>query len=225
MSKGMQLAFIAICCALLAWMFKPWAWLFLWIGGSFFVVSLGYFGAGARVFGKDRGVIPISRLVLLWPYFSVTYLLFFLQTFLSREPACNEISPGVWLGRRLKPSELPPGVSVVVDMTAEFAEHSELRHLPGYRCLPTLDGSVPQVEELAALVEQLAAEPGAILIHCALGHGRSAMAVASLLMRRRLAASIGEAEVVIKRSRPGARLSSQQRRTAEAAAIAEEKSG
>src|SRR5436190_940901 len=52
----------------------------------------------------------------------------------------------------------------------------------------------------------VAAHPGPMVVHCAQGHGRSAMVMAALLVRRSLAATPEEAVRRVKQARPGARL-------------------
>ena len=48
--------------------------------------------------------------------------------------------------------ELPKDVCTVVDLTSEHLEDPAIRQTKRYVCLPTLDGSVPALDELSALV-------------------------------------------------------------------------
>ena len=57
---------------------------------------------------------------------------------------------------------------------------------------------------------------GPVLVHCALGHGRSATFVAAYLLAEGLAASLPEALDLLRRVWPGVRLSDAQRRLLEA---------
>lgn len=62
------------------------------------------------------------------------------------------------------------------------------------------------------LVRKVARWQGGVYIHCASGHGRSATVAAAVLMVRGLAADAKAAENLMKRVRPGIRLSLGQRR-------------
>jgi protein-tyrosine phosphatase len=52
---------------------------------------------------------------------------------------------------------------------------------------------------------------GPVYVHCAAGHGRSAMFVAALLLASGRLASVSEAEAFMREKRPEVRLSSSQR--------------
>ena len=126
--------------------------------------------------------------------------------------------PGVFVGRRLPLTDLPPGVGVVVDLTSEFAAPSCVRTREGkYVCLPTLDGHAPSARALRALLDEVADNEGPLYVHCAAGHGRSAMLAATLLVRRGHAADVDEAMALMRKSRPAVRLMPAQRRRAQQA--------
>jgi protein-tyrosine phosphatase len=197
----------SVAAALGATAFVPLAWPAL----SFAVVGLAYAGLGARAFGKTArgGRHPVAT-VALAPYLFLAWIVL-LALRLRDEPAGHEIRPRLWVGRRpLRASELPAGVSLIVDLTSEF---------PGlrpkdveYTCLPTLDGSAPQdVEAARALVERIRAHDGVVYVHCAAGHGRSVAIVASVLVAEGRAANVEEAVATIRSVRPGAGLSRSQR--------------
>lgn len=62
------------------------------------------------------------NVLLLLPFFVVTWLLWHLQILFTREPRHVEVAPGIWLGRRCFAHELPEKIAVVVDLTSEFSE-------------------------------------------------------------------------------------------------------
>jgi protein-tyrosine phosphatase len=110
---------------------------------------------------------------------------------------------------------MPGDAKLVVDLTAEFAEPEHLRTAADYRCLPVLDGSVPNLERFDALVQELADFQGPIFVHCAAGHGRSGMVAAAVLVRRGEAADVHEAIDRMRKARPRIRLGRRQRRLVE----------
>lgn len=194
------------------------AWLLLWPAGNCAAVAAAYFGPGAAVFGKrpDGGRSPA---VVLWmlPFFLVNYATWRLQVLLSSEDCCNEVVPGVFVGRRPRPGEYPPGLDLVVDLLAEFPKPA--CHPPGaaYLCLPTVDGFVPEPGPYADALCR-AASSGRVLVHCANGHGRSAAFAAALLALRGTAPGVDEAVDLVRRARPACRLTPAQRDAAVRAA-------
>jgi hypothetical protein len=65
-------------------------WWLCWPGGSFLLVAAAYAGLGPRVFGKRRdGRLAWWAVLLLLPYLVLTWLVWFVQHRLSREPYCS----------------------------------------------------------------------------------------------------------------------------------------
>jgi protein-tyrosine phosphatase len=93
-----------------------------------------------------------------------------------------------------------------VDLTAEFPEPRGVRTGRTYLCVPILDGAATDEQTLRELIDKIVAWPGGVYIHCAMGHGRSAMVAAAVLLARGLAVTAGEAEQSLRRGRPGVRL-------------------
>jgi protein-tyrosine phosphatase len=146
------------------------------------------------------------------PYLLLAWTVWHLQRWLSREPCCHEVAPGVWLGRRPLQRDLPPGVALVVDLTAEFFAARGVRAGRDSLVLPTLDATAPDETRFRAVLMRLAEHPGPVYIHCAAGHGRSALLAAALLLLRGLAADERQAESQLRQARPGVRLGPAQRR-------------
>ena len=84
-----------------------------------------------------------------------------------------------------------------------------------YLCLPTLDALAPPLAAMRELVKQVAAWPGTAYVHCAAGHGRSALVAAAVLLARGLAADPKEAQRLVRKARPGVSLNKSQRRLLE----------
>lgn len=202
-----SLLIIGLALIALGFVYGRASWLLWWSGASFTAVGLAYARHSPDLFGKRAdGTLTWWRAVLLWPYLLFAWTVWFLETRLSRDKPWHRIAPGLWLGRRVSGSELPPNVSLVVDLTAEFPEARSARTGRTYLCLPTLDGSVPDEGALQALVRAISAWPGEVYVHCALGRGRSALVVAAVLLARGVAPHLDEATRVMTEARPGVRL-------------------
>jgi protein-tyrosine phosphatase len=187
-------------------------WFLLWPALDGLLLSGAYAGLGPRVCGKRAdGRLAWWAVVLLLPYLGLTWLVWHLSWFVSRELPCHEVAPTLWVGRRPFAHELPPGVSLVVDLTAEFVAHPEVLRGRTYLCLPTLDMSAPDEKAFQHLVSRVAGWQGIVYVHCAAGHGRSATVAAAVLIVRGLANSVEEAEELMRKVRPGIRLAPAQR--------------
>jgi protein-tyrosine phosphatase len=191
-----------------------WAWFLLWPALSLALVSAGYAGLGPRLLGKrGDGRLAWWAVVLLLPYLVLTWLFWHAYRLVTPTPVHHEVTPGLWLGRRAFPHELPPGVTLVVDLTAEFpAARGVIVAERRYLCLPTLDGMAPDEARLREVVEIVAAWEGPVYLHCAQGFGRSALVAAGVLMARGHARDGDEALALLRKARPGVKLRPVQRR-------------
>ncbi|WP_437528285.1 hypothetical protein WME79_44650 [Sorangium sp. So ce726] len=187
----------------------------LWPALSFALVGAAYLARQPALLGKRvDGTLAWWACLLFAPYFLLTWSIWHGERLLGREDCANEVVPGLWVGRRPCGQELPEGVRVIVDMTAEFPAAAAMRRHPGYLCMPVLDGTAPEVGALRGLIHRLHGKE-AIYLHCASGHGRSATIAAALLLSRGLAANVSEAEAQLRLRRPGIRLNAAQRRALE----------
>ncbi len=189
-----------------------WGWLLAWPAASFLLVGAAYLGLGPRVFGKRAdGRRAWWAVALLLPYLLLTGILWHLLRLVSREPPCHEVAPRLWLGRRPLATELPPGVDLVIDLTAEFTAPSAVTAGRTYLCAPMLDALAPAERQLRDVIERATDWPGVVYVHCAQGHGRSALVVAALLLRRGLATDVQHALALLRQARPGIGLQRRQR--------------
>ncbi|HEY6880234.1 MAG TPA: hypothetical protein VI299_19555, partial [Polyangiales bacterium] len=135
---------------------------------------------------------------------------------LGGEEPWHEVSRGLYLGRRVQHWEAPARIGLVLDMTAEFVEPVELRTGRRYVCVPTFDASAPPPLLLADAIEGILSYQGTIYVHCAAGHGRSAMAMAVLMVARGVADDLDDAIARMQRARTRVNLRTTQRRVAQA---------
>ncbi len=187
------------------------AWGLLWPALSFSLVAIAYAGVGMSVFGKKRdGKRTLWATIGLFPYLAVSWILWSIRRFISREPCCVQIVPGIWLGRRPYAYELPPQITTVIDMACEFTPAHGVTSGRDYISLPVLDTLVPDCESLVDILKHISIHSGEIYIHCAFGHGRSATLAAAILLDRKIVSTPEEALQLIRKKRPSVRLSNKQ---------------
>ena len=184
-------------------------------------LALAYALRRPRLLGKraDGSLAPLAWLVF-WPYFLINFSSLWLFRRLSREEPISEIVPGLYLGsrplRRERAAFERRSIAATLDLTAEFPEVSCAR-AGSYLCIPLLDTFPPTRDQLVRAADwigrQLAEAP--VLVHCALGHGRSACVVAAHLLRAGHAATVEEAVALVSDRRPGVGLHDDQTRALE----------
>jgi protein-tyrosine phosphatase len=185
--------------------------LLVWPAISFSLVALGYLGLGPRLFGKrSDGTMAWHSVVILLPYLLLTCITWHGVRLLSREDCCNEVVPGLFVGRRPLAGEIPQEVRLIVDLTAEFPERRAVREGRDYIVAPMLDTGVAVESEFAVLVQQIAVFPGPVYIHCAQGHGRTGTVAAAVLLGRGHCATVEEAVGLLQKVRPGLELGKDQ---------------
>ena len=163
----------------------------------------------------DGRLNPLSYLLFL-PLHLLNRLSFFLISRTSGERPADRIAENIWLGRRLTSAEAAvifgDSAVAVLDFTSEFQECSRL--LSGqYLCLPTIDHTPPTQTALQAGAAFITAHfrEGPVFVHCALGHGRSAIAVAAWLLQNDPKLEVDAAIRQLRSIRSGVRLNGEQR--------------
>jgi hypothetical protein len=184
---------------------------------DFGLLSAAYGGFGPRLLFKQRnGRRPKWAAFLYAPYFLLNELTFLVYRLTMRQPAYVQIVPNLFLGRRLTSWEARClrvlRWRAILDLAAEFEEVEYLRRERFYRSLPVLDTMPPRSEELSAGVDWLTKRvaEGPVLVHCALGHGRSATVVVAYLVATGAALTVAEGMALVRCKRPGARPNSRQ---------------
>jgi protein-tyrosine phosphatase len=161
--------------------------LFAWAAVAFAVVAAAYASNKPRLLMKRQdGSQPIRAWLVLWPYLLLTHFSFWLYRVThARTVPYAEVVPGLWFSRRLTPSEArDAGVhwAGVLDLAAEFSRASVTTET--YHSLPMLDGGVPTEAQMNEATEWVGNQlkQGPVLIHCALGHGRTGCVVLAWML-------------------------------------------
>jgi len=191
----------AVAVASLAFWIGGWALWLLWVAGSLALVAVNYAFVGEKGFQKEaNGKLSIAASWLLAPYLAGAWLNS--RWWTRKCPAPDAVVPGLSIGRLPTSSEREAvGIQAIVDVTAELPCDARPAH---YASVPMLDLVVPsqgQLERAARAIES-AMKAGPVLVCCALGFSRSAMAVAAWLLSSGRATDVAEAVAIIRRSRP-----------------------
>jgi protein-tyrosine phosphatase len=164
-----------------------WRALLLWVAVAFSVVALAYATGRPRLLMKrEDGSQPMVAWLILWPYLLFARFSLWLYRVTNRSAVpFAEAAPGIWFARRLTRAELlGSGVrwSSVLDLAAEFPRVAPKEM--AYRSLPMLDGvaaSERQLRDAVAWLDEQVTR-GNVLVHCALGHGRTGSVVVAWLL-------------------------------------------
>jgi protein-tyrosine phosphatase len=185
-------------------------WLLAWPAAVLAALWLVYLVQAPRALGKRAdGTMSIAAWIAWAPVFAYQWIAHEVIRRFSKEPVASEVGPGVWVGRRPRAHELPDGVAIVVDLCAEFGAPRAVRTHPRYLSVPTLDASSPPPAEIARIADAIDAAGGPALVHCALGHGRSATVAAAVLVRRG-DATLDDVEATMRAKRPKVALNPRQ---------------
>jgi membrane-associated phospholipid phosphatase len=191
------------------------AWWLLWPSASLALVALAYVGAGPAVFQKrPDGTLAAAASWLLGPYLLGAWLN---SRAWTRGLACADVvAPGLLVGRIPTGAELRRlPVAAVVDVSAELPCAAR-----GYRYanVPMLDLVTPTVAEIQRATDAiaLARQSGPVLVCCALGFSRSALAAGAWLLRAGEAAAAAEALERVRQARPAVVIGLSQRHALEA---------
>lgn len=210
MKYGISFGIIAALLSCTAFSGGGWYFLFLWPATSFAVVAFAYLMRDPRIFGKtESGLIPPINLTILLPYLTCLWSIWYMLRVVSREPAINQLTDAIFIGRRLLSHELPSHIDHVIDLTCEFPV-SRASRAKSYFSFPILDASVPTKAKIDRWIETAAGLKGNIYIHCAEGHGRTGLFASILLIRLGHANAPEDALALVKSKRPHVRLNQTQ---------------
>lgn len=187
--------------------------LFFWLTINALFFALVYTLNKPNWFLKSyKGKINIFILILNLPWLIFTFIVWHIQRILSKENKLNHIAgTHIYIGRRLLGDELPQDINVVIDLTSEFNEPFFKNVV--YINIPLLDAIAPS-PKIFTIIDDLKDKiiGKSIFIHCAQGHGRTALFTSILLVKLGVSSSYCDAHKLILSSRPKATLSSSQER-------------
>jgi len=170
----------------------PVSWLFFWTAFSCLYISLGYLLKRGELFFKSkRGRVPRWIKVGLGPLFLFTHGYHWMVRRKDHLPPVQKVEPGLYLGRRLLPGDevhlKEEKVTAVLDMTVEFDALPERcrEAISYYLNIPVYDHHIPRRSQMARALRWIDNQRKAghsVLIHCALGQGRSVMVLLGYLL-------------------------------------------
>lgn len=198
------------------WLSIPLAWVAL----SLSVVSIAYLCNFPHLFRKKpNGVIPNGIQLLLAPFLiGAHYYNYWARTHDSVAPI-QRIDPQLYLSRRLFSKDLDElkaqGITSILDITAEFdgLQSGKAKREFHYFNLPVLDHKVPSKRKLLKALDWIdvqLADSRKVVVHCALGRGRSVFVLAAYLLRRYPRMSIDDVMKKIQSIRSTANLNKEQ---------------
>jgi protein-tyrosine phosphatase len=161
--------------------------LLAWFGVTTVLVALIYFADAPQLLGKRRanGTFPRWARAIWLPYFAIAALVLACIRLRTREAAADQVAAGIYVGRIPPKGLVPPGVTLVIDLCAEFAAARRPADATAYLAIPTLDGCAPHPADATAAVLLARKHPN-VLVHCAAGHGRSATIAVLIALDRGL---------------------------------------
>lgn len=130
-------------------------------------------------------------------------------------PAIQQVLPGLYLSRRLLPSDLEElndkKINCIVDVTAEFVglESAMTDKKFNYLTIPTLDHKVPSLHKLIHALNWIDTQLSlsqSVVVHCALGRGRSVFVVAAYMLSKDSSLSVEEVLSKLNKTRSTAKL-------------------
>lgn len=168
--------------------------LFAWLGLSLFLVSSAYWLNSASIFRKSiNGTIPWYVRWGFIPFLFASQVYNAWARARDTVPAIQQIDSQLYLASRLFPADVQTlkdkKISAILDVTAEFdaLDWSLIGKDVDYLNVPVLDHSVPTAEQLNQAINWLHRQIKAgktVVIHCALGRGRSVLVLAAYLVCR-----------------------------------------
>ncbi|MBT0586684.1 diacylglycerol kinase family protein [Alteromonas oceanisediminis] len=191
-----------------------------WVSVSVLAVSLAYVFNRPTIFRKrEDGSIPTWIRWFFIPFLLGASLYNAVARKRDKVPPIQEINDHIFLACRLFPSDVDllkaQGVTAILDVTAEFdgldwsSQDANLHYLN----IPVLDHTSPSVDQLRQAIRWInhqAKAGGKVVIHCALGRGRSVLVTAAYLLSKDATLSIVDAMNHIQSIRTTARLNKHQ---------------
>ncbi|WP_077343106.1 diacylglycerol kinase family protein [Pseudocolwellia agarivorans] len=168
------------------------SFIFYWASASFFLISTAYLIKQPKIFRKNNdGRIPLYINILLWPFISGVYVYNAVARRLDKTDKMHKIDKGLYVATRLNTQDFTSAnitnIHAIVDMTAEFSalDWGASALALDYLNVPTLDHQTPDLESLRESVTWInnhIKQGHNVVVHCALGRGRSVFVAAAYLL-------------------------------------------
>lgn len=165
-----------------------------WSAIAVLLVGTAYLTNYARIFRKGSdGSIPLPLKLLFLPMLLVAGLINRRQRRHDPVPALQKIDDDLYLGCRLTSRDIDQlkdeGICAVLDVTSEFDGLNWSTHGEGFEYLnvPILDHAIPSTAQLNQCINwthRQIKRKRPVLIHCALGRGRSVLVLMAYLLAR-----------------------------------------
>lgn len=197
--------------------------LLLWVSLSLALVSAAYLFDFPSIFRKSQ-----DGKIVWWIRWAFIPFLLGAKAYNAWErrrdtvPPIQQVSENLYLSRRLFPSDLAfldsHDISCIVDVTAEFAglESAMTDKQFNYLSIPVLDHKAPTLERLRHAMNWIDTQIAcgrSVVVHCALGRGRSVFVVAAYLLSKDPSLSVESVMQKINSVRSTARLNNLQIKT------------
>jgi hypothetical protein len=190
---------------------RDWAWVLVWPALNLAGLAAAYAGLGPRVLGKGpQGQINPWASLFFLPFRLYVLGIWHVVRRFGRERPFVFLGQDLILSRRLLAHEIPANVTNWVDLCAEARDPPAARHQTNYIFLPVLDAGFPDPADLNRAIDRL--QSGVTLVHCAQGHGRTAIFVLAVLARRGCIRCVDQGLAMIAQVRPAAVLNRYQQR-------------
>ncbi|WP_414827620.1 diacylglycerol kinase family protein [Alteromonas sp. H39] len=212
----------AIIAGLLTWFVPVWLLkiLFGWTCFSLIAVSSAYLLNYPELFRKrEDGSIPVYIRWVFVPFLLGTGAYNSWARKTDKVPAIQKIDEQLYLACRLSGSDIETlteyGVDAILDVTAEFdgLDWTAYQWDCEYLNIPVLDHTSPSPEQLNTAInwiDQQLKNNHKVVVHCALGRGRSVLVMAAYLLARDETLSVVDALNRIQSVRETARLNKHQ---------------
>ena len=195
--------------------------IFGWTGFSLIAVSSAYLLRYPALFRKrEDGAIPFYIRWIFVPFLLGSWLYNEYARRTDKVPPLQKIEESLFLGCRISTQHVDllneNDIGAILDVTAEFdgLDWTAYQEDFAYLNIPVLDHTSPTTEQLLHAInwlDQKIADGQKVVVHCALGRGRSVLVVAAYLLAKHPSLTIDEAMANIQSIRTTARLNKRQR--------------
>ncbi|MCQ8878650.1 dual specificity protein phosphatase family protein [Pseudoalteromonas shioyasakiensis] len=215
---------LAIVFIIMGWQVSPsyFSILFYWTALSLLLVGGAYVFNIAKIFRKrENGVIPFYIRWAFVPFLLGAQVYNAWSRKQDKVPPLQQINDHLFLACRLFPSDIDTmkeyGITAILDVTCEFdgLEWSSTQENIKYLNIPVLDHRVPtrsQLNQAINWIDHHVKEDRRIVVHCALGRGRSVFVMAAYLLSQDKNADVHNILAQIKETRETANLNKHQLR-------------